>query len=137
MLKYYSNHRTHNDKRYQGCYQHQCSQTVLEKNILVPYIYIYIYIYRYIYYIYRYIDIFIYRYIYIQSWKQCAPRLSPQWLCGNQYIYICIYIYLCQVMQAWASWPISEFDKILPRYYNIQYIRYDNPANFSLISCTD
>ena len=27
--------------------------------------------------------VYIYKYIYMQSWKQCALQLSPQWLCGN------------------------------------------------------
>ena len=36
-----------------------------------------------------------------------------------------------------CTWIISEFDRNLPICYNITIRRYDNPENFSSLSCTD
>ena len=51
---------------------------ILYSTALQLFFYSCIYIYIYIYCIYIYI--YIYMYVYMLSWKQCCPRLSPQWL---------------------------------------------------------
>ena len=41
----------------------------------------------------------------------------------------------CKTFEA-CTWTISEIDKNLPICYNIA-VRYNNPENFSSLSCTD
>ena len=92
------------------------------------YIYICMYIYMYIYiYMYMYINIHIFIYIYIYI-----------------YIYICVYIFIYMIYKYTSHFMSSEANLDITHLWIwlkfvrlLQYIRFNNPNNFSLIPCTN